>query len=167
MIRTNLYRDHQIEVVEGVNYSEDIQVISRLVYYANRVEVLEDTVYYYNCCNMGSYSSLIKENEKMISQRQISCSIPRDFFKDKEKRFYDAASELATYGCWLSLHYAAKSGNRTLFEQWKQVINEEYSEYQCSLGWNNPLKKWFQQQFYLWGTFLRIRSFVFRFLRQR
>ena len=47
LIRTSLYKEHQIACVEGINMSEDFQTSPRLVYYANRISILHGVAY--NC----------------------------------------------------------------------------------------------------------------------
>lgn len=63
LIRTSLYKEHQIACVEGINMSEDYQTSPRLVYYANRISILHGVAYNYECRNSKSISATF--NEKM------------------------------------------------------------------------------------------------------
>lgn len=93
LIRTSLYYDHQIEVQEGVNFDEDLQVFPKLVYFAKKVARIEKVTYYYNCTNAMSYCQHLETNKDLWEQCLMSYEIIRDFFEDKEKAFYSAVSE--------------------------------------------------------------------------
>lgn len=166
LIRASLYHDHDIKVREGMNVGEDWQVVPRLVYYAQRVAAVDQVVYYYDCTNQTSYSQRLETNRSLWEQGLTSYEILRGFFEGKEKEYEVAASEMAIYNYWVYGHYAAKQHDRDFFEKFKAAINGEYSDYQYVLGYKNPLKKWFQQQYHLYGLFLRTRSFVYRNLKK-
>lgn len=56
LIRRNLYIDYQIRVLENVNMSEDLNVMPRLAYWANRVASVHEELYFYDCQNENSYT---------------------------------------------------------------------------------------------------------------
>lgn len=161
LIRASLYHDYHIEVREGVNMCEDLQVTPQLVYYSKQVAWIDQIIYFYNQNNQSSYCKQVGNNNCLLEQKMTSYEILREFFSDKEKGLYTAASEKTIYGYWLCVHDAAKYHNRAFFEKCKAAINGKYAEYQYVLGYENPLKKWFEQQYWIYGPFLRTRSFVY------
>ena len=167
LIRASLYHDYQIEVREGVNFNEDLQVFPKLVYFAKKVARIEEVTYYYNCTNAMSYCQQLETNKDLWEQCLMSYEIIRDFFEDKEKAFYRAVSERTINNYWGFAHRAAKHGDRAFFEKYKAAINEKYADYQYVLGYQNPFKKWFQQQYWVYGAFLRTRSAVYGLVKNK
>lgn len=161
LIRASLYHNHHIEVCEGLDMGEGGQVTAKLVYFATNIARINKVVYYYNCENSTSYCRRFETNKDLWQQYLNSYEILRVFFEDKEKKYYIAASENVIYEYWVCAHYAAKQREKVFFEKCKAAINREYANYQYVLGYRNPLKKWFQQQYWVYGTFLRMRSFVY------
>lgn len=145
---------------------EDLQVTPRLVYYSKRVAWVDHVIYYYNQNNQISYSKQLKSNLGEYEQVFASNEVLRNFFEDKEKEYYIAILEKSIYDYWRCSCLAVKHRNRMLFEECKAAINGEYAEYQYVLGYQNPFKKWFQQQYYLYGTFLRTRSFIWVWVKK-
>lgn len=88
LIRTSLYKEHQIACVEGINMSEDFQTSSRLVYYANRISILHGVAYNYECRNSKSISATF--NEKNVNQELVTLDVLDAFFADKPEMFKSA-----------------------------------------------------------------------------
>ncbi len=88
LIRRSLYIDNNIQAKEGVNQSEDLQVMPRLAYYAKNINTLHESLYYYDRTTDNSYSN----NYTVNSYNQIleTYKILHDFFADKEYEFADA-----------------------------------------------------------------------------
>ena len=160
LIRKSLYDDFHIEVQEGVNCAEDYQLIPKLMYFAKSVAWIDQIVYYYNTANSTSYVHRLDVAPSIKEQHLTSFDIVRDFFEDKEKIYYTAASEKTIYEYFVYARDAARQRNRAFFEKCNAVINGKYAEYQYVLGYQNPLKKWFQQQYWIYGLVLKTRSFV-------
>lgn len=85
LIRKKLYVENNIYVKEGLNMAEDYQVISRLAYYARKVDYIENSFYHYMNTNENSYSLVF--NEKKILDQIASRDIVYNFFQDKGKDF--------------------------------------------------------------------------------
>ena len=160
LIRKSLYDDFHIEVQEGVDCTEDYQVMPKLMYFAKNVAWVDQIVYYYNTNNSTSYVHKLKVDQSVREQHLTSFDIVRDFFEDKEKKYYDAASKKAIYEYWLFARDAAKQRNRAFFEKCNAAINGKYAAYQYYLGYQNSFRKWFQQQYWLYSTYLSILGLV-------
>ncbi len=150
LIRTSLYHENQIYAKEGVNMCEDYHVISRLAYFANRMDYENKAEYYYNCQNMYSITSVISESK--FNQQLESLDILYDFFQDKdfvfiESYFCGAAKLLAeiTMNC-------CRSGNHDYFnKRIKAKLQETKKQYIGAVPWI------YRIAFYLpWFRFLNI-----------
>lgn len=91
LIRLSLYSEHGITVEEGVNMGEDYQVISRLIYYAQKTDVVDDCLYYYDCTNETSYSNKFTLEKNRQSWR--SFDIVKDFFVSVGSLYAEAVTE--------------------------------------------------------------------------
>ncbi len=60
LIKRDLYLNHGINAVEGINFGEDYSVLPRLLYYAKR-EYIDDVIYCYNHTNESSYMNNINQ----------------------------------------------------------------------------------------------------------
>lgn len=88
LIRTSIYKEHNIKVVEGINMSEDYQIAPQLAYYAQKVSTLNKVLYHYDCTNENAYTYTF--SEKKAKQIWKTIDILRNFFKDKDAKFSDA-----------------------------------------------------------------------------
>ncbi len=99
LIRTSLYKDNQIQAMEGVNIGEDLQVMSQLSYFANKVESVWSVIYHYENSNPNSYMNISSQKKMERSlQDTKSMEIVRDFFKSqKEDEFFDLTEKYLTH----------------------------------------------------------------------
>lgn len=108
LIRTSLYKNHDIKVIEGYNMAEDYQVAPRLAYYANKVATIKDLLYIYDKRNETAITNSFSEkNEKMI---YFAIDQLVSFFKDKGQEYLDAAYKAKASACARSLIYICKTG---------------------------------------------------------
>lgn len=91
LIKLSLYRRHNITVEEGVNMGEDYQVICRLLYYAEKTDVIDECLYFYDCYNESSYTN--KFSLEMNRQSWRSFDIVKDFFKSTDDIYIKAVTE--------------------------------------------------------------------------
>ena len=87
LIRRSLYLKHNIKV-EGVNASEDLNVLPRLLFYAQKIAFIKDQLYYYECSNVNSYTSSISEDK--WDQILVTMKILHEFFVSKNERLIEA-----------------------------------------------------------------------------
>ncbi len=72
--KRSLWVANQVKMAEGVNFGEDYFATVRLFYFARKIEVVNQPLYYYNQSNLGSYSSGCKQAlhfESMIRLFQL------------------------------------------------------------------------------------------------
>lgn len=88
LIRKSLYTSNNIYVKEGVNNSEDYQVIPKLFYVASIISYVSSSYYHYNKQNRSSYTQ--KRSLENDMQLLISFDILNDYFKSKGNIYQDA-----------------------------------------------------------------------------
>ena len=85
LIRLSLFNDYDLRAKEGVNMSEDYQILPRLAYYAKKVSTLNKILYHYDRTNESSYTFKISIDK--IEQTWKSFNIVKDFFYDKGEEY--------------------------------------------------------------------------------
>lgn len=81
--RANLWRDHGVRNIEGLDMSEDYTVQPRLIYYAQKVVYLRRPLYCYYRANEGSYINSMKPS---VSTEIPELEVVERFFADKVDR---------------------------------------------------------------------------------
>jgi glycosyltransferase involved in cell wall biosynthesis len=137
----SLWINHQIQTVEGMNYGEDYYTTVRLFYFANRLSVVHQPVYYYNQVNCGSYSSGRKNESHYLSIIALLNHLNAFFVqqrKEKEYAHFLACAKLTEIGALL-LH-----SSNLLRQKYSNIISAgELNQYKEELTFS----KW--QQFLL------------------
>ena len=77
LIRSSLYRNNDISNIEGVNNTEDLQIMPKLLYYACSYSVNNNSFYYYDC---SSNSTSYTNKPRVSSSRQAWVTFD-DLFK--------------------------------------------------------------------------------------
>lgn len=85
LIRRSLYIDNNIKVSKGINMSEDLNVLPRLLYFSEKVDVVNDVLYFYDCSNQSSYTSTFSEEKSR--QCFETLFLLSSFFKDKGEQY--------------------------------------------------------------------------------
>lgn len=88
LIRTSLYKENHIHVLEGYNMGEDFQVTPKLAYFANKLELIKDHLYYYNKQNDTSYSASFSPSKTLQTLKSIE--ILSDFLVGKDYKYIDS-----------------------------------------------------------------------------
>lgn len=78
LIRSTLYKEHNINPIEGINMGEDYSTTPRLAYYAHKIAKVDLPLYHYVQTNNNSYTKLFSEksSEDIIS----AIGVLNDFF---------------------------------------------------------------------------------------
>ena len=99
LIRRSLYVDNKIKV-ENVNMSEDLNVMPRLLYYANKIAFVSKSMYYYECSNTASYTATFSEDK--CDQVIKTLVLLEDFFSDKDSKYKSAVGH-RTIESWFEM----------------------------------------------------------------
>lgn len=118
LIRKSLYTDNGIEAKEGVNIGEDLQAMSKLAYFAQKVETIWDVVCYYDCTNDLSYMNQFDmASIRRLVQDTTSMEIVRDFFVGKSDKFQNQAEGYLRDYYLKLLRYYGRSKMKEDFEK--------------------------------------------------
>lgn len=124
LIKSSLYQDYCIRAKEGTNVGEDAQVMPRLSYYAKNVTNCYHLTYHYNCENENSYVHQTDDVSKLCRrgiQDVDSYLVLRDFFKDKDREFYNEAEKCISTFCQLLMENYIRSSNKNGFDKIKKI----------------------------------------------
>lgn len=115
LIRTSLYKEYHIHVREGYNMGEDFQVTPKLGYYANKIELVNENLYFYNKENDTSYSANFSETKAIQTLKSVEFLF--DFLRGKETKYtealkYSEAQILAEVTIW-----CCRFGDKNFFEK--------------------------------------------------
>lgn len=118
LIRRSLYEDHSIRNVEGINNSEDFQVYSQLLYYANSVGVEGNAEYMYDLGNGRSISNSHKEESEMQLFQTIE--ILRRFYRKNSPKYLPCLDEAEFVALtWNLKHWCYVQGHDEFFNSIK------------------------------------------------
>ncbi len=114
LYKTELYKKHDIQTIEGANLGEDYTVTPRLIYYAQKVVEIQKPLYYYIHYNDNSYTYRFSY-KSVISHIDI-LKLLRFFFHDKND------------GCFMkSIDYGETMLKGTAVLKW--ALTENDSQY--------------------------------------
>jgi len=126
LYRTVLYTGNKIKVKQGCDMGEDRQVVPRLFFYAKKIAVLHEPLYYYYKGNVSAYTSTF--SEKKASQWLESIELLEDFFKDKSPEFQHAQQVGAAVMTAQLMAGCARRGSAKTY----RLIREKMNEINCS-----------------------------------
>lgn len=127
LIRRSLYTDNDIWVTDGVNMSEDLNVIPRLAYYAKIIVNIPEPLYFYYCQNTSSYTKKFKESDYFQLKQTINTLL--EFFKDKDEEYKKAIKIRNCQGLLKYLIACSKeNGHRKLYNEIRKEL-KQYTDY--------------------------------------
>ena len=160
LISRSLYSDNGIRACEGVNMSEDFNVIPRLSYFAKRITSVSEPLYYYDLCNSDSYTSNFSENN--FYQVQKALDVLEDFFSDKGADYLTAleSSRFKSFMGYL-IKSGRENGHRKFYEKLRSQLNLFPKEFERSLAL--PKRIAFHIRWYpFFSLYIRIATYVKR-----
>lgn len=131
LIRRSLYIDNNLVPLVGQNQGEDWRMTPMLVYYANNIAQVDRFLYHY-VMNENSYVHSEKtwekqKNSSMQDYRNYSSLV--DFFRDKEKRYYDIVCEKSALKVFRMMLKAVQAKDRIFYDSMRKEIIKYQSEY--------------------------------------
>ena len=165
LINIRLYRDHHIRPKDGLNFLEDWQQISKLVYFAEKVSRVSDHIYYYNRTNDKSYvaTNVNLPSVHFWEQAVESAGIIEDFFSDKAE-YRDLARRMVIHVMKTRMSLAARHRERAFFEKMRDRITTEYADCYDMIGWDNPIIRSFMCNYLLNSSYRRLMYAVGKWL---
>lgn len=157
LIKRNLYTDNAIECDERGSFYEDYQVLTRLVYYSQKMACLDAFIYHYDRSNPTSFCANIAKSIDIQKQGLRSILVVRDFFQDKEQRYLELVRRF--YLCYANnmLNTNFYQRNKKGYNEFLQLIKNTDRKDWHEIGWDNPLKKMKDSHYHIRTLFLFIR----------
>lgn len=107
LIRRNLYVEHEISSVEGINMAEDLALTPRLIHAAESISYIEDITYYYRDDSSASTFANHLSSKHVLSLLKANQELWVYFNKNDLKGNYLFAMEI---GMLNTYHQALKAG---------------------------------------------------------
>ena len=150
MIRKSLYDDFHIMAHEGINCGEDCWVMTRLAYYANSFCSIDDPIYHYDRTREDSYTAVKKNslNKKKIKDDIATAKLIINFFKDKERVFYDEANAVALEYMNNLLFSCARLKDKPYYYEILSQMKSFDKKYWNIINWDKPYCRLSVQNFH-------------------
>ena len=157
LIKRSLYTDNAIECDERGSFYEDYQVLTRLVYYSQKMACLDAFIYHYDRSNPSSFCANIAKSIDIQKQGLRSILVVRDFFQDKEQRYLELVRRF--YLCYANnmLNTNFYQRNKKGFDVFLQLIKITNRRDWHEIGWDNSLKRMKDSHYYFKSLLLFIR----------
>ena len=157
LIKRNLYTDNAIKCDELGSFYEDYQVLTRLVYYSQKMVYLDAFIYHYDRSNPSSFCANLDKSIDIQKQGMRSILVVHDFFQDKEQRYSDLVRRFYLYYVNNMLNTNFYQRNKNGFNEFLQLIKKTDRRDWHVIGWDNSLKRMKDSHYYLRTLFLSIR----------
>lgn len=122
LIRKSLYFENCIRVQDGINMSEDLNVLPRLLYFANKVSYIPSVMHYYECSNMNSYTSSYSRNN--FNQEQKTYDFLKSFFEKKDSELEVCVQERECAFYIKTLFDCVKKNDKSMYCTLRKRISE-------------------------------------------
>lgn len=159
LIRKDIYVAHNIFNVEGLNISEDLQIIPQLLSFSSKIAVCAKPLYNYECRNQASYTSTY--NIKSDLQNQETAVILRGFMQKNNPKMLVYIDILDITNVILSIKGCMKNDKNMDF--FKSNVVERRDSLNTSLFKNIPLADrltLYLKNEWLLKCYVRLASFI-------
>ncbi len=146
MIKRELYYENNIFPYEGINMWEDLGIMTRLRYFANKVVFLNEELYYnYNKQNESSIVSIPKEDN---IKQQIKCAELLEIFFEDNKQDLNLVVSYLKFMAKSDYLYNSKMRN---IKKWQTIYKETHKNIFkfTSLSKNMKYTAWLADKNYL------------------
>lgn len=157
LIRSSLYRKHNIRSVEGIDAGEDLLITPRLVYYSRKVASVNVITYHYNQCNSNSYVNVLPHSWDMQLQLIRATQLNIEFFRDKEVSYSESMNKQFAIRLMKMLELTFKNQNRYGFNNVLALLDDTDKKYWPLIGWDKPQKRWLDHHYYFTRLFAAIK----------
>lgn len=133
LIRRELYLNNNIKV-EGVNMSEDLNVMPRLIYFSTRIAAIHEKLYFYECDNAGSYTASFSEEKS--NQSLSTLNLLSFFFLDKESDYKKALNYRKTISYLdMAKNCVRKKGHKKYYYMLRELMDKLPKHHIRNLDW--------------------------------
>ena len=167
LIRASLFHDYGVKEIDGLNYSEDKHILTKLAYYATRVCHLDAIVYHYNRMNVHSMvgvSSRIAFPLTIHLQEIGNMRAVVAFFQDNnEKEYYSESNRALLRFLRRCMDEALAASSSKGFHAMVDCINHTDSKYWDEIGWDSR-KRFLYGNYCYMKIFPRVKRIVKRII---
>ena len=167
LIKRNLYTDNCIRCDERGSYYEDFQVLPRLIFFSKNIACLDDYIYHYERTNSNSFVTNIPYSIEIQKQGLLSIKVVCDFFQDKEHQYYNWVKKFHLRYMYRMLNKNCKSRNKNNYNEFLQLIKKTERKYWHIIGWNRPLQRVIDSNYYIKSTTYPLYFLLTKFWEQR
>lgn len=163
LIRKSLYTENKIWASEGVNMSEDLNVMPRLSYYAKNIASIRKVLFHYDCFNENSYTANFNEEKQNMVWKTID--ILQKFFLDKDPIYQEGLKFGIMKSLSIPLMIIGKNwDDKNKFEKLKKKQSEYSSIYLAYL--DTPTRIAMKiNNYYLFCCYVHFAVFIKRIIK--
>lgn len=122
LIRRDLYIKNKVYPTEGINQFEDLSVMYKLLYFANRIAYISKPLYFYSMENPNSYTRIKMDDRKQTNNLQVIQQM--DDFRRQNGPFEKSIEQAFVYNKAFCLSSIALYGNIKNLRKYRVVFNE-------------------------------------------
>ena len=150
LIRRSLYVNYDVKAKEGVNCGEDCWVMTQLAYYASSFSFVDEILYHYDCTRENSYMANKKGeiNKKRIRDDIATANLIIDFFKDKEKVYFDEANRVAIKYIERVMRMAVSAGDKGFYQEMLALLNAYDKRFWPAINWDKGYRRILSRNFH-------------------
>ena len=158
LIKRSLYIDNCIRCDERGSYYEDFQVLPRLIYLSKKIACLDDYIYHLERNNPNSIVTNISHSIEIQKQGLLSIQVVCDFFHDKERKYFDLVRQFHFLYLYRMLNTNCRYRNLEGYNVFLCLLVQSERKDWKLIGWDNLLKRYIDQNYYLKILFLISRQ---------
>lgn len=119
----DFYKSSGIRSVEGINQGEDYVVVPRIIAKAEKIEWLNDNLYYYEQSNVQSYSNNIREDS--IIQMKKADDILFEYFSKTQKISMDYLDVLHSRSALFLIKVGNKDCWNCVYKKYEEYVSDD------------------------------------------
>ncbi len=158
LIRRNLYTDHHVRCVEGVNIRNDFQLIIPLIYYSKKVDGINAFLFHYNKDNQHSITYDYMKHLASQIQNLKSNLVLRDFFIGKSEHYLQIISVATVKRAHKFMMFHYEHRNRKGYQIMVGYIRELDRKYWKIIKWDNRIIRGIESNYYMMRLTYPIRK---------
>jgi glycosyltransferase involved in cell wall biosynthesis len=158
LIRRNLYTDHHVRCVEGVNIRNDFQLIIPLIYYSKKVDGINAFLFHYNKDNQHSITYDYMKHLTSQIQNLKSNLVLRDFFIGKSEHYLQIISVATVKRAHKFMMFHYEHRNRKGYQIMVGYIRELDRKYWKIIKWDNRIIRGIESNYYMMRLTYPIRK---------
>lgn len=163
LIRRDLYTDHNIKCLEGVDSREDFQVIIPLIYFSREVAGINNFIYHYNRKNQHSITYNLKKSLTYQMQSLISSQVVLNFITGKNEYYMRICNENMVERAHNYLIYQYQIRNKKGYKVMVNIILSSGRQYWRKIKWNNPIIRGMERNYSIMCLTYPVRKVRYNF----